>query len=89
MKKSLKALILTTSKVNSTFLHGHRQISHSCVLRQQQAEPAVAYYDEEQESMQKTVKSIIDNDINPYVEEWEAAGQYPAKTVFRYVYASM
>ena len=33
--------------------------------------------------MQKTVKSIIDNDINPYVDEWEASGQYPAKTVFK------
>lgn len=81
MKKSLKTLILTTSRANSSLGSGHRQISNSSVLRQ--AEPSVAYYDEEQESMQKTVKSIIDNDINPYVDEWEASGQYPAKTVFK------
>ena len=81
MKKSLKTLILTTSRANSSLGSGHRHISNSSVLRQ--AEPCVAYYDEEQESMQKTVKSIIDNDINPYVDEWEASGQYPAKTVFK------
>ena len=31
--------------------------------------------------MQKTVRKIIDEDINPYVDEWEAGGQYPAKKV--------
>ncbi len=31
--------------------------------------------------MQRTVRKIIDEDINPYVDEWEAAGQYPAKKV--------
>ena len=36
---------------------------------------------EEQKSMQRTVRKIIDEDINPYVDEWEAAGQYPAKKV--------
>ena len=36
---------------------------------------------EEQKSMQKTVRKIIDEDINPYVDEWEAGGQYPAKKV--------
>ena len=31
--------------------------------------------------MQKTVRQIIDEDINPFVDEWEAKGQYPAKKV--------
>jgi len=44
---------------------------------------AHSYYEEEQKSMQKTARKIIDNDINPYVEEWEASGQYPAKEVFK------
>jgi len=44
---------------------------------------AHSYYEEEQKSMQKTARRIIENDINPYVEEWEAAGQYPAKEVFK------
>merc|ERR1711992_509849 len=33
--------------------------------------------------MQKTAKAIIDQDINPFVDEWEASGQYPAKQVFK------
>jgi len=44
---------------------------------------AQAYYEEDQKSMQKTVRKIIDDDINPYVDEWEASGQYPAKQIFR------
>eukprot|EP00092_Neocalanus_flemingeri_P087837 GFUD01110909.1.p1 GENE.GFUD01110909.1~~GFUD01110909.1.p1 ORF type:complete len:425 (-),score=116.10 GFUD01110909.1:60-1334(-) len=44
---------------------------------------AHSYYEEEQKSMQKTARKIIDNDINPYVEEWEASGMYPAKEVFK------
>ena len=36
---------------------------------------------EEQLSMQKTVKKIIEEDINPFVDQWEAEGQYPAKQV--------
>ena len=45
--------------------------------------PAASYYEEDQLAMQKTAKAIIDTDINPFVEEWEASGQYPAKEVFR------
>ena len=26
---------------------------------------------------------IIDKDINPYVDEWEASGQFPAHQVFK------
>jgi len=33
--------------------------------------------------MQKTVRKIIDEDINPYIDQWEAEGQYPAKQVFK------
>jgi len=44
---------------------------------------AASYYEEDQLAMQNTVKAIIDTDINPFVEEWEASGQYPAKEVFR------
>jgi len=33
--------------------------------------------------MQKTAKRIIDEDINPYVDQWEEEGMYPAHTVFK------
>jgi len=33
--------------------------------------------------VQKTVQKIIDKDINPYVEQWEAQGSFPAREVFK------
>lgn len=42
-----------------------------------------SFYEEDQLSLQKTVRKIIDDDINPYVDQWEADGQYPAHEVFK------
>lgn len=44
---------------------------------------AEAYYDDDQKQMQKTLLRIIDNDINPNVDQWEKDGQYPAHEVFK------
>jgi len=33
--------------------------------------------------LQTTLRRIIDNDINPFVAEWEQAGQFPVKDVFK------
>jgi len=44
---------------------------------------AASYYEEEQRSMQKTVLKIIEDEINPYVDQWESEGSYPAKEVFK------
>jgi len=44
---------------------------------------ADSYYEEEQLSMQKTVLKIIEDDINPFVDQWESEGSYPAKQVFK------
>ena len=49
----------------------------------QQAAHQVEYFEEDQRSMQKTAKRIIDEDINPYVDQWEEEGMYPAHTVFK------
>merc|ERR1712029_308931 len=59
-----------------------RELSTAQTLRQQQ-QAVASYYEEDQLSLQKTAIAIIDNDINPNVDEWEASGQYPAKTVFK------
>ncbi len=37
----------------------------------------------EHEEIRRTVKRVIDNEINPYVEEWEKAEQFPAHEVFK------
>jgi len=57
-----------------------RDLHVSSVGNNAQAE---AYYEEEQMSMRKTCRKIIDEDINPYVDEWERAGDYPAHKVFK------
>lgn len=41
------------------------------------------FYDDEQREMQKTVKRIVDEDINPFVSKWEEEGMYPAAEVFK------
>jgi citronellyl-CoA dehydrogenase len=40
-------------------------------------------FTEEHALLRKTARSIIDNHINPHVDEWEAAGAFPAHQVFK------
>jgi len=49
----------------------------------QQAAPELDFFEEEQRSMQKTARRIIDEDINPFVDQWEVEGLYPAATVMK------
>ena len=42
-----------------------------------------AFYNEDHKAMQDTLKKIIENEINPKVEDWESAGDYPAHEVFK------
>jgi len=37
----------------------------------------------EHDQIRKTIRKIVDHDINPYVEEWEAKEQFPAHQVFK------
>ena len=39
-------------------------------------------FTEEHEQFRKAVRQVVDNDINPYVDDWEEAGIFPAKQVF-------
>lgn len=41
-------------------------------------------FTEEHALLRKTVNQIIDKHINPYVEEWERAGAFPAHQVFKH-----
>jgi len=41
------------------------------------------FYNEEQKQMQATVAKIIENDINPFVAEWEKKEIFPAHQVFK------
>jgi len=41
------------------------------------------FYNEEQKQMQATVAKIIENDINPFVAEWEKKEDFPAHQVFK------
>jgi len=81
MRIQLSSLLNTVARGQASNVGGRCRISTS--ETRHQAAPAAQYYEEEQVAMQDTVKTIIDNDINPYVDEWEASGQYPAKQVFK------
>ena len=37
----------------------------------------------EHEEIQRTLKRFIDEEINPHVDEWEAAEEFPAHQVFK------
>ena len=40
------------------------------------------HYTHEHLEIQKTLKRFIDEEINPHVDEWEEAGQFPAGALF-------
>ena len=40
-------------------------------------------FTQEHEEIRRNLKRFIDNEINPRVEEWEAAEQFPAHEVFK------
>jgi citronellyl-CoA dehydrogenase len=40
-------------------------------------------FTQEHEEIRRNLKRFIDNEINPHVDEWEAAEQFPAHEVFR------
>lgn len=41
------------------------------------------YFTEEHEMFRQTVRSFVEKEINPYVDEWEAAGIFPAHDLFK------
>ena len=40
-------------------------------------------YENEHFDIQKTVKSFIDKEVNPFIEDWEEAKHFPAKELFK------
>jgi citronellyl-CoA dehydrogenase len=40
-------------------------------------------FSQEHEEIRRTMKKFIDAEVNPYVDEWEAAEQFPAHEVFK------
>jgi citronellyl-CoA dehydrogenase len=40
-------------------------------------------FTQEHKEIRRTVKSYIENELNPHVEEWEAAGTFPMKEIFK------
>ncbi|MBW7926011.1 MAG: acyl-CoA dehydrogenase family protein, partial [Burkholderiaceae bacterium] len=40
-------------------------------------------YTEEHERLKDSVRRFVDAEINPHVDEWERAGVFPARELFR------
>lgn len=63
-------------------------INTSCITEQQHSESSSSkisgsFYNAEQQKLQATVHKIIDTDINPFVDQWEAEGIFPAHKLFK------
>jgi citronellyl-CoA dehydrogenase len=41
------------------------------------------YFTEEHEMFRQTVRAFVEKEINPYADEWEAAGIFPAHALFK------
>ena len=41
------------------------------------------HFTHEHQELQRNLKRFIDSDINPHVDEWEAAEMFPAKALFK------
>ena len=53
------------------------------VLRCYSSAQAEAFYNDDHKAMRSTLRKIIDTDINPHVNKWEAEESYPAREVFK------
>ncbi|WP_197475653.1 acyl-CoA dehydrogenase family protein, partial [Oleiphilus sp. HI0043] len=40
-------------------------------------------FTQEHKEIRRTVKNFVVNEINPHVEEWEQAGTFPMRDVFK------
>lgn len=40
-------------------------------------------FTDQHEEIRRTVRNFVDNEINPHVDDWEKAGIFPAKTLFK------
>ncbi|HMQ28540.1 MAG TPA: acyl-CoA dehydrogenase family protein, partial [Acidimicrobiales bacterium] len=40
------------------------------------------HFTEDHEMFRKTVRDVVEREINPHVDEWEAAGIFPAHELF-------
>ncbi|MCP5211120.1 MAG: acyl-CoA dehydrogenase family protein [Hahellaceae bacterium] len=40
-------------------------------------------FTQEHQELRRTVKSFVDNEINPFVDEWEKAGEFPMREIFK------
>ncbi|XP_029444758.1 LOW QUALITY PROTEIN: probable acyl-CoA dehydrogenase 6 [Rhinatrema bivittatum] len=50
---------------------------------QSSLEPNPLVFNQEHSALRESLRKIIDKEINPFVDEWEEAGEFPAHTVFK------
>jgi citronellyl-CoA dehydrogenase len=51
--------------------------------RTTEEEETLMIFTQEHNEIRRTVKNFVDNEINPYIEEWEKAGEYPIRELFK------
>lgn len=81
---TMAVLRLSKSLFNSSFLKSTCTRNFSLAYRNcQQVQEAGQFYGEEHKELQRSLKKLISTEINPYVDQWEAEGQFPAHEVFK------
>ncbi|XP_042243358.1 probable acyl-CoA dehydrogenase 6 isoform X2 [Homarus americanus] len=51
-------------------------------IKRSEAPATAEFYTDEHKELQRSLKKLIDSEINPHVDQWEAEGQFPAHEVF-------
>nr|XP_033786998.1 probable acyl-CoA dehydrogenase 6 [Geotrypetes seraphini] len=46
-------------------------------------EPDPVLFSQEHNALQESLRKIIDKEINPFIDKWEEAGQFPAHKIFK------
>ncbi|XP_013380497.1 probable acyl-CoA dehydrogenase 6 isoform X1 [Lingula anatina] len=62
--------------------HGRRFSAHAAVNEAKEPDTAQLFTQEHKE-LRRSLGRLIEQDINPYVDEWEEMGQFPAHEVFK------
>jgi len=59
------------------------ELQHARVCAGKMSTMAETFYNSEQKELMETTRKVIEAEVNPYVDEWEAAKAFPAHKVFK------
>ncbi|KAK8752997.1 hypothetical protein OTU49_001920, partial [Cherax quadricarinatus] len=83
-RRRMAAIILSTSRLfSASWSSLSRRTLVTTASRCTEAQARAQFYTDEHKELQRSLKKLIDSEINPYVDQWEKEGQFPAHQVFK------